>query len=200
MHDLTDLPRANRNPDELDRRRAALWQPHMRPLASYVANLRNRYPGVEFPDFDPLGGGVTAEILMLFEKPGPKTSLEGGGSGFISVNNDDATAEATWHFLRRAEIPISQLASWNVIPGWDGAIRHRAKDVSEGIAHLPELFSLLAKLETVILVGRKAAQAEQVVRDGGYRVILSDHPSPKVRAIYPDRWARIPNVWAQALT
>lgn len=196
---LTNAPRANRSSHELERRKAALEQPYMRPLASYVAGLRLTNPEIEFPDFDPLGGGIDAKILMLFEKPGPRTSRKGGGSGFISSNNDDATAEATWHFLRKAGIEAEDLISWNIIPGWDGTIKHSGYDVREGMSHLPKLFLLLPKLEVVILVGRKAAQAEPMVRKFGYRVILSDHPSPKVRAIYPDRWNEIPHVWAKAL-
>ena len=37
----------------------------------------------EFPDFDPLGGGVRSDMLFVLEKPGPKTSRQGGGSGLL---------------------------------------------------------------------------------------------------------------------
>jgi hypothetical protein len=53
----------------------------------------------------PLDGGTAARVLFLFEKLGPKTSLHGGGSGFISRDNDDATAKATFNFMRLATIP-----------------------------------------------------------------------------------------------
>jgi hypothetical protein len=59
---------------------------------------------VEVPEFDPLDGGVEAQVLFLFEKPGPMTAELGGskrsGSGFISRNNDDPTAEATFKVHR----------------------------------------------------------------------------------------------------
>jgi hypothetical protein len=42
--------------------------------------------------------------LFLFEKLGPMTA-EAGGSGFISRNNDDPTAEATFRFMEQAKIP-----------------------------------------------------------------------------------------------
>jgi hypothetical protein len=48
------------------------------------------------PDFDPLDGGVNAQVLFLLEKPGPMAAEDGkrAGSGFISRDNDDGTAEA----------------------------------------------------------------------------------------------------------
>jgi hypothetical protein len=81
-----------------------LWEPHIAPLTAYVATLRDRGMS-EVPDFDPLDSGKDARVLFLFEKPGPKTSEVGGGSGFISRNNDDPTAEATFRFMQEANIP-----------------------------------------------------------------------------------------------
>ena len=75
---------------------------HVKPLGSFVERLRVAHPATEFPDFDPADGGVHADILFLFEKPGPKTSISGGGSGFISRDNDDLTAAATNLFMRLA--------------------------------------------------------------------------------------------------
>jgi len=73
-----------------ERRRAMLGLPHVEPLTVYAAKLRERR-SVEVPDFDPLDGGVDAQVLFLFEKPGPMTAGQGGtkvrsGSGFISRN------------------------------------------------------------------------------------------------------------------
>jgi hypothetical protein len=39
-----------------------------------------------------------------------------GGSGFISRNNDDRTAEATWDFMEEARIPRAATVTWNVVP------------------------------------------------------------------------------------
>ena len=53
------------------------------------------------PDFDPLDGGIETRTLFLFEKPGRMTAdgfARRFGSGFISRNNDDQTAEATFAF------------------------------------------------------------------------------------------------------
>jgi hypothetical protein len=169
------------------------------PLANYVARLRSKFPREEFPDFDPLGGGVNSRFLFLLEKPGPKTSRSGGGSGFISTCNDDPTAEAVWRFMQEAEILISESAHWNIIPGWDGARNYKSSDVSKGADHLPELLDLLPKAEVVFLLGRPASKAAPVIEKAGLSFICSDHPAPLVRARYPERWRAIPHVWSTGL-
>ncbi len=90
---------------------------HMQPLTAYVETLRVDHPSWEFPDFDPLDGGSNTDILFLLEKPGPTTSANGKGSGFISRSNNDATAEATFGFMREADIPRKRSVIWNVVPG-----------------------------------------------------------------------------------
>jgi hypothetical protein len=76
-------------------------------LKTFADNLRR--PGLEVRDFDPADGGVKAQALFLFEKPGPMTVTGGRGkrtgSGFISRNNDDPTAEAVFNFMHEAAIP-----------------------------------------------------------------------------------------------
>ena len=51
--------------------------------------------------FDPRDGGIRAQALFLFEKPGPKANA----SGFISRDNDDPTAENIFRFMNQAGIP-----------------------------------------------------------------------------------------------
>ena len=108
-----DAPRALRAPGEVARRHAMLRRPHVAPLAAYVAGLRDRG---EVPDVDPLDGGIAARLLLLLEKPGPKTSPARGGSGFVSADNDDPTAAAAWRFAREAGIERRDRIVWNVAP------------------------------------------------------------------------------------
>lgn len=184
-----------------ERRRAMLDIPQMCPLLAFVADLRRR-PGVEVPDFDPLDGGVDAKLLFLFEKPGPMT--EGGGagrrigSGFISRNNDDATAEATWHFMEQAGIPRRRTLTWNVIPWWNGTIDIDPKELADGLQATTQLIGLLPSLRSVILVGRKAERAAPFLTAAGLRVAASPHPSPRVRAGHPAKWQAIPGLWRAA--
>lgn len=171
----------------------------MRPLADYVGRLRCHYPSLEFPDFDPLGGGVDADMLFLLEKPGPKTSRTGGGSGFISPCNDDPTAEASWHFLHEAGIDMERTCHWNVIPGWDGNREQRSQaDVIKGLRELEELLKLLPKLRVAVLLGNNAHKAEVLLRNRGLQVVKTIHPSGLARASYPERWKRLGSEWAKA--
>lgn len=194
-----EAPRALRDPDARSRRRRLLDARHMRALNEYVAGLRKR-PGVEVPDFDPLDGGVDAIILFLFEKPGPMTSTTGTrtGSGFISRDNDDSTAENTFTFMREAGIPRKQTVTWNVVPWWNGTTTVKAAELREGVEETRRLMGLLPKLCVVVFVGKKALRARPHLEDTGLAFCSSYHPSPKVRATRPDRWREIPSVWAEA--
>ena len=116
--------------------------PHIAPLTAYVEELRKRDLGY-IPYFDPMDGGINAKVLFLLEKPGPKTfndpEFEKPGSGFISRNNNDPTAEATFNFMEQAQIPRDATVIWNVIPGWNGEIKYfeqeRQRGVCRGIDH-----------------------------------------------------------------
>ena len=196
-----EAPRALRDPDARARRRELLDARHMRALNEYVAGLRKR-PGVEVPDFDPLDGGVDATILFLFEKPGPMTATAGTqtrtGSGFISRDNDDPTAENTFTFMREAGIPRKLTVTWNAIPWWNGTRTVTAAELREGAEETGRLTGLLPRLRAVVFVGEKASRARPHLEDADLAFFSSDHPSPIVRARWPDRWRAIPSVWAKA--
>lgn len=68
---IEDVPRSLRSPEAIALRRQMLVEPHVAPLARYVDSLRAKHPTWEFQDFDPMDGGVEADILFLLEKPGP---------------------------------------------------------------------------------------------------------------------------------
>ncbi len=81
-HEDANEPRTMRDRSVRERRKAMLNLPHMKKLFTYGIGLR--FDGVEVPEFDPLDGGINAEVLFLFEKPGPMTAEDGrrAGSGF----------------------------------------------------------------------------------------------------------------------
>ena len=116
-----------------------LDSPHMAPLTSYVQRLRSRRD-VRVPDFDPMDGGVDARILFLFEKPGPKTDREHGGSGFISRNNDDLTAAATHDFMKQAEIPRKETIIWNFVPWWNDTRKLKRQELADGRNQIRRFF------------------------------------------------------------
>jgi hypothetical protein len=173
----------------------------MFPLVQYVKRLRDD-SNWEVPDFDPVDGGTNAKILFLAEKPGPMTSLERpgmrSGSGFISLDNDDPTAEAGLKFMAEAGIPRSCIVKWNVVPGWNGTRRITALELRRGVDEVTRLLEHLPALRAIVLVGKKAQRAEPLLGSSIARIFCSPHPSPLVRARYPDRWNDIPRIWREA--
>lgn len=198
-----DQPRSLRDPGIRQRRQSMLSEPRIAPLTKFVADLRKRHHPWKVPDFDPRDGGVDATILFLFEKPGPMTdAFRKGkpGSGFVSRNNDDPTAEWTCRFMKCAAIPRCSTLIWNVIPWWDEHISFNNADRAVALPELERLLwgepRLLPQLHTVVLVGRTAEKARAHLRD--LRVIPSPHPSPKVRATNRALWNSIPGIWRTA--
>ena len=177
-----------------------LDEPHIAPLTAYVEQLRIQHPDWEFQEFDPLDGGVDADLLFLLEKPGPMTSpkTKVAGSGFISRNNDDPTAEAVFAFMEQAGIARKRVVLWNVIPGWNGTIKIGAAELRAGVEALADLLQLLPKLKVVVLVGGQARRATKQVQAMNLRVFISAHPSRRVRNRYRAMWDRIPGQWAEA--
>ena len=70
---MDDSPRSLRDLAVRERRKAMLNLPHVAPLTAYAAKLRDS-DSIEVPEFDPFDGGINAQVLFLFEKPGPMTA------------------------------------------------------------------------------------------------------------------------------
>jgi hypothetical protein len=195
-----EAPRSLRDPEARAARRKLLTEPHVRPLTQYVEDLRARSTA-EFPDFDPLDGGVEARLLFLMEKPGPMTSAERDGrqgSGFISRDNDDPTAQAIFTFMRQADIPRRETVLWNLIPGWNGTRKVTAREVREGAQETLGLVRLLPNLRAVVLVGGKAGLAAPLLEGRGLVIRESLHPSPIVKGTQRKAWDQIGLNWKAA--
>ncbi|SDB63663.1 uracil-DNA glycosylase [Pseudomonas sp. NFACC13-1] len=195
-----DAPRNLRHPELVAMRRRMLYEPHIAPLTAYVEGLRAKHPDWEFQDFDPMDGGVEADMLFLLEKPGPMTSpqTKRKGSGFISRNNDDSTAQALFIFSEQARIDRKRMVLWNVIPGWNGTIKIKTGERRAGVEELAGLLVLLPKLKTMVLVGRQAAKAAKFMQSMNVKIFTSGHPSPKVRNMNREMWDLIPGIWEEA--
>ena len=199
--EMDSEPRSLRDPKVRALRRKMLDLPHMIELKKFAEALRSD-DSVEVPDFDPLDGGVEAQLLFLFEKPGPLTSgrRDGkrSGSGFISRDNDDPTAEAVFNFMREAGIQREITVLWNLIPRWNGTRAITPMELREGSARATELIRLLSCLRAVVLVGKRAAMSRVRLDTLDIAVFTSLHPSPLVKARWPDRWSKISSDWRKA--
>jgi hypothetical protein len=195
-----DATRSLRDPKAREARRALLSEPYVLPLTAYVDQLRAGSPD-EFPDFDPLDGGVEARMLFLLEKPGPMTSASRtgrAGSGFVSRDNDDPTAEAIFDFMRKAGIPRRETVLWNLIAGWNETRKVTAREVREGALETLRLVRLLPRLKAVVLVGKRAERARPLLAAEAFSLSGSLHPSPIVRASRRAEWEQIPEAWSAA--
>lgn len=158
-------PRAHRGPDFLASTLARLDESHIAPLVALASAVRDE-TGEEVPAFDPDSGGVDARSLLLLEAPGRGVMSTGGllaargGSGMVSLDNDDATAAALWEIHREASLRREQALTWNIVPwyiGSSGAIRAVHKDdLIRARPHLQRLMGVLPRLEIVVMVGEKA--------------------------------------------
>ncbi len=90
------------------------------------------------------------------------------------------------------------MCHWNVIPGWNRTVSFKEADWREGVVHLRGLLPMLPQLKVAVLVGNVAARAEPVVSEAAIPIVLSAHPSVKVRNMNRPLWDRIPLQWAAA--
>lgn len=199
---LPTHPRALREVAAIEARRALLDREEMRPLQALVRDLRAEERG-EVPNFDPLDGGVQARVLFLMEKPGPMTdgsvAARRKGSGFISRDNDDPTAEAVFRFMETAGLDRRLTLIWNMVPWWNGTRTIKPEELAVGGNRLVRLLELLPELEVVVAVGAKAERARGLIEARALPFLSSPHPSPINRAARPDLWSGIPARWANAL-
>lgn len=174
-------------------RLAHLDDEHIAPLSEFVRALRRRRGGDEsVPWFDPDGGGIRAEVLLLLEAPGPKAVGAGhfgplkAGSGIISADNNDETARTVFTLRDEVGLARDRLVAWNAVPWFvgndDGNIKGAGdKDTDEGLPHLLALVELLTELRVVVTMGRPAqrAWAKLVLKKPNRLVVIpSFHPSP----------------------
>jgi hypothetical protein len=179
--DPARTPRAHRDRREVERKRQLLQAPHVAPLTALVRRLRAAHGG-GVPWFDPTEAGVEARILLLFENPGRRADAA-QGSGFISADNDDASAENMWRFLGEAGIDRrGDVVAWNIVPWYLGDDRKigavRASDLEQARPALHELLHLLPELRVVVLFGRKAQAGWRRARPPvDVAVLEAPHPS-----------------------
>jgi hypothetical protein len=177
----TDAPKSNRDPAEVERKTALLFEPHVAPLTALVERTRATRPEAYVPYFDPTEAGIDAKILILLEAPGRRSALP-RGSGFVSADNDDETAKNMWQLMAAAGIDRARdVVTWNVVPWYIGdgtKIRPAAEaDFDDARAATLELVALLPEVRVVLLLGRKASDAWRSL-DIDLPALQAPHPSP----------------------
>lgn len=183
-------PRGFRDSTLIEHRRQMLLnEPTVQPLREWASNLSQRRndvgPTFYLPDFDPAEAGVEARVLIVLEAPGPMTNPDGGrvGSGFVSVDNNDGTAENLWNLRNEVGLHHGTLL-WNIVPWYLGAasVKPKAADRAQGAKALRDLMDLLPDLRVVVLCGHAAREGWnrnlRQYRHGHIEVIPTWHPAP----------------------
>lgn len=153
----------------------------LKAWAEDLATRRN----VVVPHFDPGDAGAQAKVLILLEAPGPMTNGANPrpGSGFISVDNDDKTAENCWTLRDDVGLSERETLQWNIVPWYLGpaSVKPNAAELREGGAELIALMELLPDLQVVIASGLYAQKGWRmhVARERrDLHLIETWHPSP----------------------
>ena len=164
------------------------------PLTEWVDNLiaARSAAGLpaEMPYIDPLDAGVDARVLIILEAPGPMTNANNTiqGSGFISSDNDDFTAENLWDARKQSGLTGGVLL-WNAVPWYLGPAKRKPRVPEKVIGGeiILQLIHMLPELHTVVPLGAHAKDtwrrfARPHVRSA-IRTVESFHSSN--RAMWP---------------
>jgi uracil-DNA glycosylase len=174
-------PRAHRDPAVVAAKHARLAEPHVAPLVALADAIANASSGpgtVPYPD--PTFAGIRARALFLLETPAAKAAASTGGSGLLSLDNDDLTAETLYDAYQTAGLERSRTLHWNAVP-WIVPGRERSAlsstHVPQAQAWLVQLISLLPDLRVVIAVGG-------VARDAWLRCLADRRDVPLVPTLH----------------
>jgi hypothetical protein len=132
---------------------------HVAPINTFVDRLRDRDGRGWAPYVPPHHGGIDARVVSILRDPGPATQL-GIGSGFLSTENDDPTAERMARLFDRFGIASRVVLPWNAYPWYINAAPNAAQSQAGAVALL-ELLELTHDIEAVLLQGRDAQRAWQ---------------------------------------
>jgi uracil-DNA glycosylase len=196
--------KTHRDRREVERKMTLLDEPQIRPLTDFLRRLRAERGVDSVPYFDPTEAGTDARILMLFENPGRRADAA-QGSGFISPDNNDPTADNMWHFLRATGVERRRdVIAWNIVPWYLGNDERIGKvtkaDIAEARPALVNLLSLLPALKVVILFGKKAQEGwDEAALDTKCVVLRAPHPSGRWLNGHPEDRDKIATVLVQAL-
>lgn len=136
------------------------FAPHVEPINRLVDDLIEEKPGSWMPYVPPHNGGIETKVLLLFQDPGKMTSTDHGGSGFLSYENDDPSAQTLAECMDDAKVDGRDLSTWNAYPWFlpdQGNLT--VGMLNEGVDPLRRVVELMPELHTVVTCGKKAHDA-----------------------------------------
>jgi uracil-DNA glycosylase len=191
---VADRPRTLGDSTAAAARRSRLDEPHVKPLNDLVREML--VLGRPAPWVDPDGAGVNARILFLAESPGPKAATA-HGSGVVSVDNADPTAQRCWTLMRQTGLNFSDCVNWNAVP-WYVSSERKNKNATVGdwklaVDWFDAFLRRLPVLLVVVPMGRFAQDCWARYTAGPGAVRLPSLPCP-----HPSNLARVSNPNSEA--
>lgn len=138
-----------------DAQLAGIRAEHIAPVNALVDRLNDPSAGRWAPYVAPVYGGTSARLLSVLRDPGPKTQAGNAGSGLLSIENDDATAERIAGLFADAGIDVGEVVPWNIYP-WYINKKPTTEQLDQAAGPLLELIALLPDLAVVMLHGTDA--------------------------------------------
>lgn len=139
------------------------------------------------PLVGPIHGGVEARILSILRDPGPATQDDDAGSGFLCIENDDASAELQCELLDHAGLVAGELLPWNAYP-WYINRKPSTGELLLGLPTILRLLELAPAIEVVVLQGADAQAAWRLVRRH-HSDVLRSRRLAVVETYHPSRQA-----------
>lgn len=163
-----------------------IYAPHVAPLNRYVDELGTRPGEAKPPYIPPMYFGVRGHVLRVFRDPGPKA---GGlrGSGFICVENDDATAERMMLACETAALDVREVTPWNAYPWYINA-DPTTEQLKAGLTPLLHVAGLMPDLNVIIFFGGSAHRAARLL-ERTYPGVLADRGITSLTTYHTSRQA-----------
>ncbi|MFE9751640.1 uracil-DNA glycosylase [Saccharothrix saharensis] len=175
------MRQSNADPAVVAVKRARIRDPHVAPLSALADRIAAAecLPQGAVPYPDPDFGGIHARALFLLDNPGPRAKLGTGGSGLLSIDNDDPSAARAHAAYRHYGIDRGLCLHWNVCPFPTTLDQSSTAERTRTARYTTELLGLLPRLEIVVLLGRAAEDGwrRAAVRRGDLTVLTAPHPS-----------------------
>lgn len=109
------MSRMMRDKEYLEHQRVHCFDEHIAPINKLVDKLQIGKE-LKIPYVAPAYGGVNSRVLCILQDPGPSCAGDAEGSGFLSVENDDVTAERLCKLLDEAGLKPSEMTALNAYP------------------------------------------------------------------------------------
>ncbi len=159
----------------------------MARLAAFADEIAaaNGLPAGSVPYPDPDGGGEHARVLFLLNDPGEGAQSSSGGSGMLTILNEDQTSRKQRAAVEASGLDRRLVLHWNAVP-WPvpkGTARH---NVAAGARSLVSLVELLPHLRGILALGATArlVTAEVQVISARVRHLEFHHSTHPERSSY----------------